>query len=72
MIRHFVQDLGIGRVAIFYQYDEFGFDGLTGAEIALREHGLKPVTTSILLSRGGMGVEEAADSICGSDAEAWS
>ena len=69
MIRHFVQDLGISRVAIFYQYDEFGFDGLTGAEIALREHGLKPVATASYI-RGSMDVEEAADSICGSDAEA--
>ena len=48
MIRHFVQDLGISRVAIFYQYDEFGFDGLTGAEIALREHRVEAGSHSIL------------------------
>ena len=69
LIGHFVQDLGITRVAIFYQYDEFGFDGLTGTEIALRKHGLEPVAKASYI-RGSMDVEEAVDLICGSDAEA--
>ncbi len=42
-VRHLVQELGIRRIAVFYQYDAFGFDGLTGAELALRELGLAPV-----------------------------
>jgi len=69
LIRHFVEDLGISRVAIFYQYDEFGFDGLTGTEIALQKHGLKPVAKASYI-RGSMDVEEGVDLICGSDAEA--
>jgi ABC-type branched-subunit amino acid transport system substrate-binding protein len=69
LIGHFVQDLGITRVAIFYQYDEFGFDGLTGTEIALQKHGLKPVAKASYI-RGSMDVEDGVDLICGSDAEA--
>ncbi len=69
LIDHFVQDLGITRVAVFYQYDEFGFDGLTGTEIALQNHGLKPVAKASYI-RGTMDVEESIDLICGSDAEA--
>ncbi len=42
-VRHLVQDMGITRIAVFYQYDAFGFDGLTGAELVLRELGLAPV-----------------------------
>ena len=69
LIDHFVQDLGITRVAIFYQYDEFGLDGLTGTEIALQNHGLHPVAKASYI-RGSMDVEEALDLVCGSDAEA--
>jgi ABC-type branched-subunit amino acid transport system substrate-binding protein len=42
-VRHLVQDLGLKRIAVFYQYDAYGFDGLTGAELVLRELGLAPV-----------------------------
>lgn len=42
-VRHLVQDLGIKKIAVFYQYDAYGFDGLTGSELALRELGLAPV-----------------------------
>ncbi len=69
LIDHFVQDLGITRVAIFYQYDEFGLDGLTGTEIALQKHGLQPVAKASYI-RGSMNVEEGVDLICASDAEA--
>lgn len=69
LIDHLVQDLGIARVAVFYQYDEFGFDGLTGTEIALQKHGLKPVAKASYI-RGSMDVDEGVDLICGSDAEA--
>ena len=34
------------RIAIVYQNDAFGQDGLEGALIALRQHGLKPVLTT--------------------------
>ncbi len=69
LIDHFVRNLGITRVAIFYQHDEFGFDGLSGTEIALQQHGLGPVAKASYI-RGSMDVEDAADLICSSDAEA--
>ena len=69
LIDHFVQDLGITRVAIFYQYDEFGLDGLTGTEIALQKHGLQPVAKASYI-RGSMDVEEGVDQICTSGAQA--
>ncbi|MEN6484044.1 MAG: ABC transporter substrate-binding protein, partial [Syntrophobacteraceae bacterium] len=39
-VRHFVEDLGIRKLAIFYQHDEYGFDGLTGTQRALNRYGL--------------------------------
>jgi branched-chain amino acid transport system substrate-binding protein len=68
-VRHLVGDLGITKVAVFYQYDAFGFDGLTGTELALEKYGLKPVVQASY-TRGTMDVEEAAEKISPSDAEA--
>ncbi|MCK7512451.1 MAG: ABC transporter substrate-binding protein [Desulfobacterales bacterium] len=34
-VRHLVDDLGLRKIAVFYQYDAYGFDGLTGTELAL-------------------------------------
>ncbi len=69
MISHFIEDMGVTRVAVFYQYDEFGFDGLAGTEIALQQHGLKPVAKASYI-RGSLDVEEGVDLICSADAEA--
>jgi ABC-type branched-subunit amino acid transport system substrate-binding protein len=68
-IRHFVEDLGIKKLGVLYQYDEFGFDGLTGAELALKEYGLMPVAKASFL-RGTLDVDGAAEKISSSDAEA--
>jgi len=56
-VEHLVKDLGFDRVAIFYQYDAYGFDGLKGAEMALRSDGLAPVARGSYI-RGTMDVEE--------------
>lgn len=56
-VRHLVQDLGLSRIAVFYQYDSFGFDGLTGTELALKELGLTPVARGSYV-RGTLAVEE--------------
>ena len=69
LVRHFVEELGITKVAVFYQYDEYGFDGLTGTELALKKYGLKPVVKANYV-RGTMDVEEAVSAITNSDAEA--
>ncbi|OBQ45971.1 ABC transporter substrate-binding protein [Halodesulfovibrio spirochaetisodalis] len=50
------------RIAVFYQYDAYGFDGLMGTEIALREHGLAPVARGSYV-RGGVDIEEALQRI---------
>jgi ABC-type branched-subunit amino acid transport system substrate-binding protein len=39
----FVKDLGLKKIAIFYQYDSFGEAVKKGTEIALQKYGLTPV-----------------------------
>lgn len=68
-VRHLVRDLGLTRVAVFYQYDAYGFDGLTGTEIALRELGLAPVARGSYV-RGTTKVEEGLRRILAADAQA--
>jgi branched-chain amino acid transport system substrate-binding protein len=68
-IRHFVEDLGIKKFGVFYQYDEYGLDGLTGAELALKKYELMPVAKASF-TRGTLDVEGAVEKISSSDAEA--
>lgn len=56
-VDHLVGDLGFDRVAVFYQYDAYGFDGLKGTEMALKSLGLAPVARGSYI-RGTMDVEE--------------
>ena len=44
-VKHLVEEMKLTRIAVFYQYDAYGFDGLKGTEIALRPYGLVPVAT---------------------------
>jgi len=57
------------KVAVFYQYDEYGFDGLRGTEIALQKHGLVPVAKGSYV-RGTLDVEAGLETIIRSDAQA--
>ena len=57
-VHHLINDLKIQKIGVFYQYDAYGFDGLTGTELALQEYGLKPVARSYYI-RGTTNVEEA-------------
>ncbi len=68
-VDHMVRDLGIDRVAVFYQYDAYGFDGLKGTEMALRSHGLAPVARGSYI-RGTMEVEEGMGRILEADPRA--
>jgi len=68
-VKHLIEDLGIRRVAVFYQYDAYGFDGLKGTELALKEYGLAPVATGSYV-RGTLDVEEGLQKIVDSNAEA--
>lgn len=69
VVKHLVEDLGIQKLAVFYQYDEYGFDGLTGAELALEGYQLKPVAKASYI-RGSTDVQEAVEHITNSEAEA--
>ncbi|MFW5836454.1 MAG: ABC transporter substrate-binding protein [Desulfovibrionaceae bacterium] len=68
-VRHLVQDLGVKKIAVFYQYDAYGFDGLTGTELALQMFGLEPVARGSYV-RGSLNVEEAFERIEASGAQA--
>ncbi|MDQ7032351.1 MAG: ABC transporter substrate-binding protein [Desulfonauticus sp.] len=57
-IDHLVKDLNLRKIAIFYQYDAYGFDGLTGTELALHQYNLKPITRASYI-RGTLHVEKA-------------
>ncbi len=69
MVKHFVEDLDIKKIAVFYQYDDYGFDGLKGTEIALQRYGLAPVATGSYI-RGTLDVEDGLDKIIASGAQA--
>lgn len=69
MVQHLVADLGLSRIAVFYQYDAYGFDGLKGAELALKKYGRAPVATGSYI-RGTMDIEEGLAKIIQSGAEA--
>jgi ABC-type branched-subunit amino acid transport system substrate-binding protein len=69
MIKHLVEDRKLTKFAVFYQYDAYGIDGLTGTEIALKKYGLEPVATGSYL-RGTINVEGALEEIIASKAEA--
>ncbi|MCF6246039.1 MAG: ABC transporter substrate-binding protein [Desulfobacula sp.] len=64
-----VNKKNIDKIAVFYQYDEYGFDGLRGAEIALKKHGLIPVAKGSYI-RGTLDVEAGLEKIMQSDAQA--
>jgi len=65
----FVQKMKLDKVAVFYQYDEYGFDGLRGTEIALKLYGLIPVAKGSYV-RGTLDVEAGLDKIIESQAQA--
>lgn len=68
-ITHLVQDLGMTKIAVFYQYDAYGFDGLTGMERALKKYNLAPVARGSYV-RGTLDIEEGLGKIMASGAEA--
>lgn len=68
-VRRFVEDLGLTKIAVFYQYDAYGFDGLKGAELALKRYGLTPVARGSY-TRGTFEIEAGLDRIMESGAQA--
>jgi branched-chain amino acid transport system substrate-binding protein len=68
-VKHLVEELKLNKIAVFYQYDAYGFDGLKGTEIALRPYGLVPVATGTYI-RGTLEVEEGLRKIMAAQAQA--
>lgn len=68
-VRYLVEDLGIRRIGVFYQYDAYGFDGLRGTELALRRYNLVPVATGTYI-RGTLAVDEGLQRIMDAQAAA--
>ena len=68
-VRHLVRDLGLRKIAVFYQYDAYGFDGLIGTELALKEFNLEPVGRGSYI-RGTRNVAEGLERIRRSGAKA--
>lgn len=68
-VRHIVDDLGIKKIAVFYQYDAYGLDGLRGAELALQKYNAAPVAKGSYI-RGTLNVEEGLNAVLNSGAEA--
>ena len=64
-----VNKRNLDKVAVFYQYDEYGFDGLRGTEIALKKYGLIPVAKGSYI-RGTLDVETGLEKIIASNAQA--
>lgn len=69
IVRHLVEDLGKKRIAVFYQFDAYGFDGLEGTELALKEYGLTPVARGSYI-RGTLDINGALKRIRASGADA--
>ena len=68
-VGYFVKSLNLKKVAVFYQDDAYGLDGLKGAMLALEKYDLKPVAAGSYI-RGTLDVEEGLDTIISSGAEA--
>nr|WP_232300434.1 ABC transporter substrate-binding protein [Desulfonatronovibrio magnus] len=68
-VKYFVEELGFDKIAVFYQYDAYGFDGLKGTELALKEYGLAPVARGSY-TRGTLDIEEGLENIIHSGAQA--
>jgi len=69
IVDYMINELGIKDIAVFYQYDAYGFDGLRGVNIALNKYGLHSVAEGSYL-RGTLSVEDALERIKDSGAEA--
>lgn len=68
-VSRMITELGYRKIAVFYQYDAYGFDGLIGTELTLKEFGLEPVARGSYI-RGTLDVIEGLEKIKESEAEA--
>lgn len=69
MVARLTEDLGVERVAVLYQDDSYGKNGLDGAVIALKKRGLEPVASGHY-PRNTIAVKSATLQIAQADPEA--
>jgi ABC-type branched-subunit amino acid transport system substrate-binding protein len=69
-VKYLVEKMKLTRIAVFYQYDAYGFDGLKGTEIALRPYGLVPVATGTYI-RGTLDVADGFQKIKAAGPRPW-
>jgi len=69
VVDHLVKESKFTKIAVFYQDDAYGEDGLAGTRRALRRHRLTPVATGSY-QRGTMNVEAALKQISAAEPEA--
>ena len=69
MVARLTEDLGITRVAVFYQDDSFGTNGLEGVRRALEQRGLEPIGAWSYQRNSGA-VRQAASSLVEANPEA--
>ena len=69
MVARLTEDLGISSVAVLYQRDSFGTNGLEGVRQALERRGLEPMGTWHFRRNSGA-VESAASQIVAANPEA--
>ncbi|MBF0572479.1 MAG: ABC transporter substrate-binding protein [Desulfamplus sp.] len=62
IVSHFWEELGLRKIAVFYQNDDFGKTGLKGVEIALAKYNSKPVAQASY-ERGSEDVTPAFNAI---------
>jgi branched-chain amino acid transport system substrate-binding protein len=68
-IKMMIKEFKFDRIAVFYQYDAYGFDGLEGTELALKSYNLVPVGTGTYI-RGTLDVEAGLAKIIQANAQA--
>jgi len=67
-IKHCIEDLRVKKIAVLYQYDAFGMDGLKATEAALLKYNMT-IAAEANYKRGTLEVEEAVNTIKNSAAE---
>lgn len=68
-VTHMIEVEKIRKVAVFYQYDAYGFDGLKGTELALKRYNLVPTATGTYI-RGTLDIKEGMNRILRTDTDA--
>ncbi|WP_179953369.1 ABC transporter substrate-binding protein [Desulfobotulus mexicanus] len=69
MVDRLVKDRGIKKIAVFYQNDSYGTDGLNGVRIAASKHGIIPSDT-VSYNRESPDTEKAVSQLMKSNPEA--